>query len=99
MSDQALHESTAIPTLSDAPPLSAGRSSPSHGGEQTQPTHEAISDELKARLDKVIYSDVRHRQFRRQAHIKKRRNYINHKVDRNNHTPDKAEAKRGLRQG
>ncbi|KAJ9490137.1 hypothetical protein VN97_g3120 [Penicillium thymicola] len=58
MSDQALHESTAIPTLSDAPPLSAGRSSPSHGGEPAQPTHEAISDELKARLDKVIYSDI-----------------------------------------
>ena len=56
MSDQALHESTAIPTLSDVPP-SAGRSSPSHGGEQAQP-NEAISDELKARLDKVIYSDV-----------------------------------------
>lgn len=80
MSDQALHESTAIPTLSDAPPSSAGRSSPSHGGEPTQPTHEAISDELKARLDKVIYSDVsRHRQFHRQVLIKKRRNYINHK--------------------
>ncbi|KAJ5395512.1 uncharacterized protein N7487_009815 [Penicillium crustosum] len=58
MSDHALHESTAIPTLADAPPSSAGRSSPSHGGEPTQPTHEAISDELKARLDKVIYSDI-----------------------------------------
>jgi hypothetical protein len=81
MSDQAIHESTAIPTLSDAPPSSAGRSSPSHGGEQTQPTHEAISDELKARLDKVIYSDVsRHRQFYRQVFIlKKIRNHINHK--------------------
>lgn len=59
MSDYALHDSTAIPTLSDAPPSSAGRSS--HGAEQTQPTHEAISDELKARLDKVIYSDVSRR--------------------------------------
>ncbi|KAI2675887.1 hypothetical protein CBS147355_6068 [Penicillium roqueforti] len=55
MSDQALHDSTLT---HDAPPSSAGRSSPSHGGEQTQPTHEAISDELKARLDKVIYSDI-----------------------------------------
>lgn len=80
MSDQALHESTAIPTLSDVPPSSAGRSSPSHGGEPAQPTHEAISDELKARLDKVIYSDVsRHSQFHRHVHIKRRRNYINHK--------------------
>lgn len=80
MSDPALHESTAIPTLSDAPPTSAGRSSPSHGGEPAQPTHEAISDELKARLDKVIYSDVsRHSQFHRHVHIKRRRNYINHK--------------------
>lgn len=60
MSDQALHDSTLT---HDAPPSSAGRSSPSHGGEQTQPTHEAISDELKARLDKVIYSDVsRHKE-------------------------------------
>jgi hypothetical protein len=55
MSDSALHE-PALPQLSDAPPSSAGRSSPGHpGGEQP---HEAISDELKARLDKVIYSDV-----------------------------------------
>ncbi|KAG0154391.1 hypothetical protein PDIDSM_1771 [Penicillium digitatum] len=58
MSDHTLRESTAIPTLSDAPSSSAGRSSPSHGAEQTQPTHEAISDELKARLDKVLYSDI-----------------------------------------
>ncbi|KAJ5766514.1 uncharacterized protein N7511_004130 [Penicillium nucicola] len=55
MSDTALHE-PALPHLSDAPPSSAGRSSPGHtGGEQP---HEAISDELKARLDKVIYSDI-----------------------------------------
>ena len=56
MSDTALHE-PALPQLSDAPPSSAGRSSPATpGGEQ--PHEEAISDELKARLDKVIYSDV-----------------------------------------
>lgn len=52
MSD-TLHDS-ALPTY-DAPP-SIGRLSP-HGGEQTQ-APEPISDELKARLDKVIYSDV-----------------------------------------
>lgn len=56
MSDLALHESTALPTLSDAPPSGTGRSSPSHGVEQT---HDPVSDELKARLDRVIYSDVR----------------------------------------
>ncbi|KAJ5780982.1 hypothetical protein N7457_006142 [Penicillium paradoxum] len=54
MSDPAVHESTALPTLSNAPPLPS-RSTPSHGGEQA---HDAISDELKARLDKVIYSDI-----------------------------------------
>ena len=57
MSDQALPESAVLPTLPDASPSSAGHSSPSHGGEQTQ-AQEVISDELKARLDKVIYSDV-----------------------------------------
>ncbi|KAJ5463484.1 hypothetical protein N7475_008428 [Penicillium sp. IBT 31633x] len=55
MSDLALHESTALPTLSDAPPSGTGRSSPSHGVEQT---HDPVSDELKARLDRVIYSDI-----------------------------------------
>jgi hypothetical protein len=54
MSDTALQD-PALPTY-DAPPSSAGRSSP-HGVEQTQ-APEPISDELKARLDKVIYSDV-----------------------------------------
>lgn len=38
----------------DAPPVA--RASP-HGGEQTQ-APEPISNELQARLDKVIYSDV-----------------------------------------
>ncbi|KAJ5124744.1 uncharacterized protein N7515_008569 [Penicillium bovifimosum] len=56
MSDSALQEPSALPTLPDAP-LSAGRSSPSHGAEPTQ-TQEAISDELKTRLDKIIYSDI-----------------------------------------
>ncbi|KAJ5864425.1 uncharacterized protein N7529_006341 [Penicillium soppii] len=54
MSDTALQD-PALPTY-DAPPSSAGRSSP-HGVEQTQ-APEPISDELKARLDKVIYSDI-----------------------------------------
>ncbi|KAJ6087033.1 hypothetical protein N7467_005947 [Penicillium canescens] len=56
MSDTALHE-PALPQLSDAPPSSAGRSSPGHPRAE-QPHEEAISDELKARLDKVIYSDI-----------------------------------------
>jgi hypothetical protein len=52
MSDTPLQD--PAPTY-DAP-SSAGRSSP-HGGDQTQ-APEPISDELKARLDKIIYSDV-----------------------------------------
>jgi hypothetical protein len=57
MSDTALHEPTALPALSDAPPSSAGRSSGT-GAVDQPPPQAAISDELKARLDKVIYSEV-----------------------------------------
>ncbi|KAJ5632914.1 hypothetical protein N7490_009253 [Penicillium lividum] len=56
MSDPVPPEPVALPTLGDAPPSSAGRSS-AHVPEAPveQPV---ISDELKARLDKVIYSEV-----------------------------------------
>ncbi|KAJ5162354.1 hypothetical protein N7492_007746 [Penicillium capsulatum] len=54
MSDSALPEPTALPIQGDAPPSSAGRSSPGHAPDQ-QP---AISDELRARLDKVMYSEI-----------------------------------------
>ncbi|KAJ5114677.1 hypothetical protein NUU61_000436 [Penicillium alfredii] len=57
MSDSALPEPTALPVLSDAPPSSAGRSSIGHSG-AVEPPQESISDELKARLDKIIYSDI-----------------------------------------
>ncbi|KAJ5594462.1 uncharacterized protein N7459_000670 [Penicillium hispanicum] len=57
MSDTALPEPTALPALSDAPPSSAGRSSAGHSGAVDQPPA-AISDELRARLDKVIYSEI-----------------------------------------
>lgn len=43
----------------DAPPLSAGRSSAGQsGGVDAHPVPPPISDEVKARLDKVVYSDV-----------------------------------------
>ena len=57
MSDTALPEPTALPALSDAPPSSAGRSSGT-GAVDQPPPQASISDELKARLDKVIYSEV-----------------------------------------
>ncbi|KAJ5152961.1 uncharacterized protein N7482_009439 [Penicillium canariense] len=58
MSDTAPPEPTALPALSDAPPSSAGRSSAGYSGAVDQQPQAAISDELKARLDKVIYSEI-----------------------------------------
>ncbi|KAJ5772163.1 hypothetical protein N7520_002692 [Penicillium odoratum] len=56
MSDPVPPEPVALPTLGDAPPSSAGRSSAHvHEAPVEQPV---ISDELKARLDKVIYSEI-----------------------------------------
>ncbi|KAA8645650.1 hypothetical protein EYZ11_002488 [Aspergillus tanneri] len=59
MADAAVHEGPA-PTSSssggpDAPPLSAD--SASHSAE-TRPGPPVISEEVKARLDKVVYSDI-----------------------------------------
>ncbi|KAJ5116403.1 hypothetical protein N7456_000751 [Penicillium angulare] len=56
MSDLALPlaEPTALPTAGDAPPNSAGRSSAHSVVDQPA----AISDELKTRLDQVIYSEI-----------------------------------------
>ena len=62
MADVALPDSAApansSPHEPDAPPLSAGSGGPAGG---TDPPSDplAVSDELKARLDKVIYSEVR----------------------------------------
>ena len=56
MSDTTLPEPTALPVLGDVPPSSAGRSS-GHSAPVDQPPA-PITDELKARLDKVIYSEV-----------------------------------------
>lgn len=64
MADSVLPEPTALPTLSDAPPSSAGRESGHSGAlDQHQPQAQAqpqaaISDELKARLDKIVNSEV-----------------------------------------
>lgn len=66
MSDAALNEPAALPALalhdSDAPPSSAGRLSVDDYSGPVEQSHEvAISDELKARLDQVFYSDVGNR--------------------------------------
>ncbi|KAF7717273.1 Uncharacterized protein PECH_007551 [Penicillium ucsense] len=64
MSDPTPLDTSAPPGSSDLPPNSAGRSSgsaadqpPSQAQPQSQPVA-AMSDELKARLDKVIYSEI-----------------------------------------
>lgn len=57
MSDTAPPETIAPPVLSDAPPSSAGRSSPGPSGPVEQPPT-AIPDEVKERLDKIVYSEV-----------------------------------------
>jgi hypothetical protein len=67
MSDTALSEPTALPALSDAPPSSAGRSSGTAAPLDQPPPQAAISDELKARLDKVLYSEVSTNGSQRQA--------------------------------
>lgn len=96
MSDPALHESTALPPLADARPPSDGRSS-SHGAE-TQQTD--VSDELKARLDKVIYSDVReHEYFAGNKWGEEAGILIVTVADWHNYPLDSIEAKRGLCQG
>lgn len=56
MSETPLQEPTALPIVGDAPPSSAGRSSPGPPAPGDQPP--AVSDELRARLDKVMYSEV-----------------------------------------
>lgn len=66
MSDTTLPEPSALAALPDAPPSSAGRSSGMAAVDQ-QPPQPAISDELKARLDKVIYSEVSANDYQRQA--------------------------------
>lgn len=55
MSDTAPPEPAALPVHSDAPPSSAGRSSLDGPIDQPQA---AVSDELKERLDKIVYSEV-----------------------------------------
>ncbi|CAL5866524.1 uncharacterized protein PFLUO_LOCUS733 [Penicillium psychrofluorescens] len=63
MSDTALPEGTALPTPSlrdpDAPPSSAGRSSLGASGPDQPPQETtAIPDEIKARLDTVVHSEI-----------------------------------------
>ncbi|KAJ0422111.1 hypothetical protein BJY00DRAFT_311509 [Aspergillus carlsbadensis] len=61
MADSTLHDGAAPNTPSSrdpgAPPLSAGSAAPSATGLEIRPTP-VLPEELKARLDKVIYSDI-----------------------------------------
>lgn len=56
MADSALHDSPAHDP--DAPPSSAG-STGHPGALEPRPGPAPMSEELKGRLDKVVYSDVR----------------------------------------
>lgn len=102
MSDTALPEPSALPALSDAPPSSAGRSSGMAAVDQ-QPPQPAISDELKARLDKVIYSEVSANDCQRQAtSVAENKGLFalltvwSPHADRRYHSPGSVEAERGL---
>ncbi|KAL4866667.1 hypothetical protein BDV12DRAFT_187308 [Aspergillus spectabilis] len=60
MADASLHDGLVpnTPSSGDAvPPLSAGSAAPSATGLEIRPSPPVLSEELKARLDKVIYSD------------------------------------------
>ncbi|KAL3472651.1 hypothetical protein BJX99DRAFT_211608 [Aspergillus californicus] len=62
MADVTLHDGFAphSPSSGDpiAPPLSAGSAAPSATGLEVRPPPSVVSEELKARLDKVIYSEI-----------------------------------------
>ncbi|KAL3454030.1 hypothetical protein BJX65DRAFT_301826 [Aspergillus insuetus] len=62
MADTTLHDGPAPNTPSSgdpgAPPLSAGSAAPSATGLEIRPAPPVLPEELKARLDKVIYSDI-----------------------------------------
>ncbi|KAL4885013.1 hypothetical protein BJY04DRAFT_181165 [Aspergillus karnatakaensis] len=61
MADVTLHDGLVPNTPSSGepvPPLSAGSAAPSATGLEIRPTPPVLSEELKARLDKVLYSDI-----------------------------------------
>ncbi|KAL6233551.1 hypothetical protein BDW75DRAFT_251934 [Aspergillus navahoensis] len=62
MADATLHDGPAPNTPSSGdpgvPPLSAGSGAPSASGPEVRAGAPIVSEELKARLDKVIYSDI-----------------------------------------
>ncbi|CBF76878.1 hypothetical protein AN4745.2 [Aspergillus nidulans FGSC A4] len=62
MADPTLHDGPAPNTPSSGdqgvPPLSAGSGAPSASGLEARAGAPVVSEELKARLDKVIYSDI-----------------------------------------
>lgn len=108
MSDAALAEPTAPSALSDAPPSSAGRSSGTAAPSDQPPPQAAISDELKARLDKVIYSEVSSHGDQKDKRHQSRSNpeplflvlILSLRIaDRYHYPPRSTEAERGLCQG
>lgn len=107
MSDSALPEPTALPALSDAPPSSAGRESGHSGAlDQHQPQPQpqpqaAVSDELKARLDKVVNSEVSRQWLDCSPRLYPGISMLIDisPIDRHHHPPYSSEAKRGLRPG
>ncbi|KAL4922185.1 hypothetical protein BDW62DRAFT_173140 [Aspergillus aurantiobrunneus] len=60
MADATLHDGPApnTPSSPGVPPLSAGSAAPSAPGLEVRAAPPVLSEELKARLDKVIYSEI-----------------------------------------
>lgn len=96
MADAALQDGPAPNTPSSGdpgvPPLSAGSAAPSAPGLEARADLPVVSEELKARLDKVIYSEVK-----RTTRIMCERIPLTYSsIDRGDDSPDSIEAKRCL---
>lgn len=97
MADVTLPDGAASPR-EDHPPSSAG-SQPAAPLEAAPPAPPVMSDELKARLDKVIYSDVSlYMTFRNRLEFRRIALTSSARIDRYYNTPDSIEAKRRIRQ-
>lgn len=102
MADATLHDGPAPNTPSSGdpgvPPLSAGSADPSAPGLEVRSAAPVISEELKARLDKVIYSEVRGAcAFLKSLVVWEDNPLTGSHIDRRCHSPDSAQAKRCLR--
>jgi len=96
MADAALQDGPAPNTPSSGdpgvPPLSAGSAAPSAPGLEARADLPVVSEELKARLDKVIYSEVK----RTMRIVCERIPLTYSSIDRGDDSPDSIEAKRCL---